>query len=305
MKILEIIHGILLGDGSIRSDKNKYFTFQLVAKDKELLEWFRKLYNNFGIKCWISKNKSNLFLLGFYINSCPFAEFLSLRKEWYKQENGKTVKIIPRNLKLTPTTLLFWYLGDGSLIRRRYDSNRVPFIVLATNTFSKEDIDFLIHKLKELNLNFYPVKYKSGFTGKSCGYCIYSNTQDGTPFRFFKLLGFKCPKEIENCSSGSKGIYKEEKFFKGKWPTEEDWIKIFSNTKEISEIIKQKRKQLSLTQREVRSIGMTREHIRDIENGRRCASVHIFKAVLKALNLDITYLLEELGQDNDSTSKMF
>jgi hypothetical protein len=31
--------------------------------------------------------------------------------------------------------------------------------------------------------------------------------------RFFKLIGFECPKEIANCSTGKKGIYKGEKFF--------------------------------------------------------------------------------------------
>lgn len=298
MEMIELIYGSLLGDASIRSDKGRYFTYQIVGKDKNFLEWFKRLFERFGIRCWISKNKSELFLLGFYINSCPFPQLVSLRKKWYKQENGKTIKIIPRGLKVTPTSLLFWYLGDGSLIRRKHDSTRVPFIVLATNTFSKEDIDFLILKLEEVNLTFYPVKYKSGFTGKDCGYCLYSNTQDGTPFRFFKLIGFKCQKEIANFSTGRRGIYREEKFFKDKWPTEEDWAKILSNEKELANTFKEKRKQLGLTQREVaKLVGTTREHVRDIENGRRCASVAVFKPLLKALNLDVAYLLKELNKN--------
>ena len=298
MRTIEIIYGNLLGDGSIRSDKSKYFTFQVVGKDKSFLEWIKKLFNDSKIKCWISRNKFNLFLLGFYINSCPFSNFISLRENWYKQENGKTQKIVPKDLKLTPKILLFWFLGDGSLIRRKNDENRVPPIVLATNSFLKEDVDFLIQKLKDLNLNFYPVRYKSGFTGKECGYCLYSNTQDGTPFRFFKLIGLDCPKEITNCSTGNKGRYGEEKFFKDKWPTEEDWNKILSNMKEIANILKEKRKRLGLTQREVaKLVGITREHVRDIENGRRCASVHIFRKILKALNLDITYSLKRLNKN--------
>ncbi len=40
--------------------------------------------------------------------------------------NGKTIKTIPNNLEITPTSLLFWYLGDGSLVRRKRDENRVP-----------------------------------------------------------------------------------------------------------------------------------------------------------------------------------
>jgi DNA-binding XRE family transcriptional regulator len=298
MRIIEIIYGNLLGDSSIRSDKGKYFTYQAVGKDKKFLDWLEKKIENFGIKCWISKNKADLFLLGFYINSCPFPELISLREKWYKQEAGKTIKIIPKDLEVTSNVLLFWYLGDGSLIRRKNDKNRIPFIVLATNSFSKVDLNFLIQKLKELNLNFYPVKYKSGFTGKECGYCLYSNTQDGTPFRFFQFIGFECPKEIKNCSTGKKGIYKEEKFFKNKWPTEEDWIKILSNVKEVANILKEKRKELGLKQKEVaKLVGVCREHARDVENGKRRASVSIFRRVLKALNLDITYLLKELNKN--------
>jgi len=296
MNLNEIIDGSLLGDGSIRSQSNKYFTYQITSKDKRFLRWVEKLFLNFGIKCWISVDNPGIFKLGFYINSCPFQEFLVLRQKWYKKENGKTFKIIPFDLNITPTTLLFWYLGDGSLIKRRNDSNRVPFIVFATNTFSKEDINFLVKKLKELSLNFYPVKYKSGFTGKECGYCLYSNIQDGTPFRFFKLIGLECPKEIANCSTGKKGIYHEEKFFKDKWPTEEDWIKILSNVKEIGPILRERRLQLNLSQNQFgRKVGMRRENIRDVELSKRHFRVENFRKILNSLDLEPEFLLNKLN----------
>lgn len=301
MKIGELLSGTLLGDANIQARRFKYgnyFYYKLTAKDKKFLRWCVKLFQKFGINCYITQNNkiSRTFLSGFYMNKYDF--LLNFHKKWYKHVNGKVIKTIPRNLELTSTTLLFWYLGDGSLIRRKNDENRVPFVVLATNTFSKKNIDLLIQKLKDFNLNFYPVKYKSGFTGKESGYCLYSNTQDGTPYRFFKLIGFECPKEIENCSTGCKGIYREEKFFKDKWPTEEDWVKILSNVKETARIIKLRRKQLNLTQKYVSGlVKVTREHIRDIENGRRYGSVKSFRKVLKALNIEIKYLLNEL-EDN-------
>ena len=40
----EIVEGGLLGDGSIRSQDGKYFTFQIVGKDVELMK------RNFSIK---------------------------------------------------------------------------------------------------------------------------------------------------------------------------------------------------------------------------------------------------------------
>jgi len=300
MKLLETVNGLLLSDASIRVRDNKYHYFALNAKDKRFLEWVKKILKRFRIhNTYIVLNSkvTNVFTLGFYMNKCSTKELLLLRENWYKKINGKTVKVVVRDLKLTPTTLLFWYLGDGSLIRRKNDPNRVPFIVLATNSFLKKDIKFLIQKLKELNLNFYPVKYKSGFTGKDCGYCLYSNTQDGTPFRFFKLIDFKCPKQITNCFTGRKGRYSELHYFKDKWPTEEDLIKILSNV-DLSKILKYERRELGLTQKQLAErIGICREHVRDIENGKRYASVKIFRKVLKALNIDIIYLLDELNKN--------
>jgi len=290
----DILNGTLLGDGCIFLDRHKYSRYKLTAKDKNFLKWIESKFIVFNMKCYFGFNKINQtnFLYG-----STSSLFNKLRLEWYKNQ-GKPVKIVPKNLELSPTVLLYWYLGDGSLIRRKNDSCRVPYIVLATNAFSKEDIEFLIQKLKKLDLNFYPVKYKSGFTKKESGYCLYSKTQGDTPFRFFKLIGLECPKEIANCSTGRKGIYHEEKFFKDKWPTEEDWIKILSNTKGIGKIIREKRKQLDISRKELtKLLGVNKDYIRKIESGRRNPSVDKFRKVLKALNLDISYLLNELRRE--------
>ncbi|HDJ96778.1 MAG TPA: helix-turn-helix domain-containing protein, partial [Candidatus Aenigmarchaeota archaeon] len=188
-------------------------------------------------------------------------------------------------------TLLFWYLGDGSLVRRRNDPTRVPYVVLATNNFLKEDIDLLIQKLKELNLNFYPVKYKSGFTGKECGYCLYSKTSDETVFRFFKLIGLECPKEIANCVTGRKGRYGKVNRFKDKWPTKEDWLRILSNVK-IGRFLRRKRLELGLSQQKLaEKVGIRRENIRDVELEKRNFGVTNLRRVLKALKLNVNCIL--------------
>lgn len=301
MDLKEILNGGLLGDANIRVGKNKYYYFRYAAKDRKFLEWIGVLLSQYTIKSWIVlDNKiTNVFSLGFYINNSPFPELSDLRNLWYKRENGLFRKTVPRELHLTPTNLLFWYLGDGCLVRRKNDDERVPTIVLATNCFSQNDLSVLIEKLRGLNLNFYPVKYKSGFTGKECGYCLYSKTQDGTPFRFFQLIGLECPSEIANCSTGSKGIYREEKFFKNKWPTEEDWIKILSNIKEIGPILRKRRLKIELSQNQLgKKIGIRRENIRDVELMKRNFSVKNFRRILKVLNLDINHMLTQLNSNN-------
>lgn len=259
---------VVFSETPLRSNKGKYFYYGLNAKDESFLKWVGLKFKGFGIPTYITiSNKSaGVFTLGFYINARNSEVLNKLREKWYTKSKNKTLKIVPSNLEITPATLLFWHLGDGCLVRRRNDYNRVPTIVIATNCFSKEDINILIGMLKELSLNFYPVEYTSGFNkGKKCGYCLYSKTEDGTPFRFFKYIGFECPKEIANFSTGSKGIYHEEKFFKNKWPTEEDWIKILSNVK-VGSILRKKRLELGLSQNQFgRKVGLRRENIRDVE----------------------------------------
>ena len=124
---------------------------------------------------------------------------------------------------------------------------------------------------------------------------MYSSTSDDTVFKFFKLIGFECPKEIASCITGRKGKYGNLHYFKGKWPTKEDWIKILSNVKEVGPILRERRIQLGLTQNQLAKIvGIRRENIRDVELGKRCFSVKNFRKILNALNIDVEFLLSRL-----------
>lgn len=292
----QLLDGLLLGDGTIKFDNykyKKYFSFKVTSKDKNFLEWIDKQFKNFKIiNSWISEDmRNNTHSLYFYINSCPYPELIKLRSRWYVEREGmNALKIIPKDLELTPMVILHWYLGDGSLNRHKND-NRVPAIVLATNCFLEKDIDFLILKLKELNLSFYKVRYKSGFTGKDCGYCIYSKTQDATPFRFFKLIGLECPKEIADCITGNKGPGANTHYFKDKWPTEDDWLKIISNVKGIGEVIKRRRLELNISRNEInKKLGAGKDYLRKIEYGVRFPSVARFREISSRLNLNINDL---------------
>jgi DNA-binding XRE family transcriptional regulator len=153
--------------------------------------------------------------------------------------------------------------------------------------------------LKELGLNFYIAKDSSlgGFRKeRKIEYLLYSSTEDGTPFRFFKLTGFECPKEIANCITGRKGKFHELHYFKDKRPTEEDWIKILSNVKEVGPILRERRLELGLSQNQLaKKIGIRRENIRDVELMKKHFSVKNFRKILKALNLSINEILEKLN----------
>ena len=68
-----------------------------------------------------------------------------LYRKWYSQETGK--KIVPKDLRLTPTILLHWFIGDGSVKRNGVRKT----VVLFTLNFSKEYVQFLAERL-ELDL---------------------------------------------------------------------------------------------------------------------------------------------------------
>ncbi|MBI2675997.1 MAG: helix-turn-helix domain-containing protein [Candidatus Aenigmarchaeota archaeon] len=286
----DTIDGNLLGDGSVFLDRGKYARFKITAKDESYLYWIGDMLKSQGLNIYFSKDKRNkTFIL--YVSTGKF--FTDLRKKWYRVDNGKTLKIVPNNLEINSTTLLFWYLGDGCLIRPK--GNRVPWVVLATNCFSKGDADLLIEKLQEVKLNFYPVAYKSGFTKKSCGYAIYSNVQDGTVFRFFNLIGLSCPEEIKNCITGNKGRGSKTHYFGDKWPTQEDWFKIMSNQPEIGRIVKERRIELGFTKRSCAArTGMSVRHLRHIEFQDRCPSVPMLRKISKSLDLSTIYMLQKL-----------
>lgn len=296
-KLTEIINGSLLGDGCVQAKEGKYHYFKYTAKDKKFLENLKKIFEGYKIKCWITVDNPGVHSLGFYINNCPYKQFMMLHENWYKKENGKTQKILPKNLELTPTTLFYWYIGDGCLVRRKNDENRVPTICLATNCFDENGLQFLLQKLKEQNLNFYANKCGSGFNeDKNGGYALYSNVEDGTPLRFFQTIGLECPKEISDYTTGSKGVGDKQRFFRDKWPTEDDWIKILSNEKRIGKLLRKRRFEMGLTQEQMgNKIGLRRENIRDVELEKRNFCVRNFRKMLSATGLSTSRILQNFN----------
>lgn len=294
----EIIEGSLLGDGCI----SQYGIYQQEAKDEKYLKWLGELLGKSGIRYKITHTKSRTsyskeaVYYRLYTHSCP--AFFELRKIWYiKNNKEKEIKRVPRNIKLTPTALLHWYLGDGNLKRDKRPGKKGgrPSVRLFTNDFSKEDIKLLIKNLKrDLDLNFYPSPKLNKNIKKGC--VLYLYTKD--LFKFFNIIGQKPPVEIENSITKE---FEEGKFctFKEKWPNESDWIKILAKTKGIGALLKEKRKKLGLTQRIIaEEVGITKHHIAEIEAGRKNMSLSCFNRILALLKLDVNKLLNTLFTSN-------
>jgi len=154
----EIINGSLLGDGSIWTnfvqEKCKFTVPQSkldhcgVDKNSYFLWWMSE-FSDFGCsvysgayKCQLSKEDK---LFHRYV-FCTKANLIwnDFETKWYKPIEHKYYrrkKIIPPDLILTPLALCVWFMEDGS--NNPKDGN----LVLETQGFTKEEVDFLIHRL--------------------------------------------------------------------------------------------------------------------------------------------------------------
>lgn len=67
------------------------------------------------------------------------------RMRWY----GPGGKRVPTDLTITPTSLLWWYIGDGHLNRKKSRPN-YRRVIFSTDSFSDDDRRFLIEQLRRL-----------------------------------------------------------------------------------------------------------------------------------------------------------
>jgi hypothetical protein len=169
-KQTKILEGLLLSDGHI--DANyvsgrytqgcKYSEFLEHIKNALPLRW-SPLWHDKKWNCHHMKSRFT-------------PNLLETRKKWYP--NGK--KAVPKDLILSEETLLYWFLGDGSIRfqnRAKNPMSKTFEIKLATDSFSKSDNIFLISQLEGLGI-------KSSLLGRNQIRILAKSNA-----KFFKLIG--------------------------------------------------------------------------------------------------------------------
>ncbi len=155
---IEALDGFLLGDGSIQQQSSRSGRLSLTVQYEEfgkyLLSHFER-YNPKWRQRYINSERYQKTLSQWSGETKSDKCFLEQRKRWYPQ----STKIVPQDIRLTPLSLLLWYLGDGSY------KPTDKCIFLNTQGFAIEDVQFLCSKLNELGVNCHRDKRNKIYIG--------------------------------------------------------------------------------------------------------------------------------------------
>lgn len=148
MTLLEVMDGLLLGDGSI--DANGRLTLVQCISHKQWVDQIKQQLTDLGVvySDYSFKFKGYTTIRGKQYNqqrSCglrthviPF--FKEQRLRWYP--GG--IKHVPLDVVLTPQSVSHWYAGDGTVGCKGYHAK------FCTDGFSTIETQFLIKKLSEV-----------------------------------------------------------------------------------------------------------------------------------------------------------
>lgn len=144
-KQIDILNGLLLGDGHLDANKSSA-RYTQGCKHKEFLEHIMRLLPFGWCPIWHDKRWNC-----YHVKS-HFAP--NLREYWKKfYWNGK--KIVPQDLQINREVLLYWFLSDGSIRfphRNRFPNSLYFDIKLATDGFTRNENLLLVSKLKDIGI---------------------------------------------------------------------------------------------------------------------------------------------------------
>lgn len=175
---LKALDGFVLGDGSIQSDKKPDSNSGRINCSLEYEEFARYMMSFFnGYKPIVVKINSSSMKQGFcWQGQSKFhPDFYKQRQRWYPIDGKKQV---PEDVRITPISVLLWYLGDGSLVSVGHSVH----IRLSTDGFLENGVEILVRKMNDAGIDCH----------RNNDNRIYIEAR-GIP-AFFKFIG-ECPVE--------------------------------------------------------------------------------------------------------------
>ena len=162
----QIIQGLLLGDGHLRLSKNgEKARYAHTCKHPEPLKdivdkQLPLIFNTTKLGSYPKSNPSQ-----YTCSSKTYTSLKNLWDLWYKLGNKpnscqKYTKVLPQTLiseHFSPLLISYWFMNDGY-----YDGHDKTFL-FCTESFSKEEVDFLILLLRKFDLKSGSKKRKDGY----------------------------------------------------------------------------------------------------------------------------------------------
>jgi len=155
--IIEAIDGFLLGDGSIHKPQTTG-TLDITrlacgVQYEEFCNYMMKWFSSYNSYC--KEYRSSSMSSGFvWMGRTKFhPDLYAQHNRWYhkSEKTGKWLKQPPDDVRITPKSVMLWYLGDGSCVQK----NNTVVIRLSTDGFDKERVEFLADKMKEKGIDCY------------------------------------------------------------------------------------------------------------------------------------------------------
>jgi hypothetical protein len=198
----EVLVGGLLGDAALALGKRAIHPALKIERkltDIKYLEWQYKCFDNLctptGIrKCSSVDKRTNqtYYCCRFLTRAVP--EFLPIYQQWYPDG----IKIVPRNIMLTPLIAAVWFADDGYI---KHSGKSELILSLATDGFSYDDVVFLSSLLnKELNEE-YNIFLKGKSKNGKYQYVIQSSSS--ATYAFIKYI----MPELSNISMDRKNVW--------------------------------------------------------------------------------------------------
>lgn len=140
----QFIDGCLLGDGHITPPRGRSCQFTYITSIKGHAEYvYQNLKRlavgeckNGPVRVESYDKRTRKTYISYRFRTTNNLTFYNLRQRWYPQG----VKVIPPDVKLTPTVLLMWYVGDGSVV----EASRSYYIKLSTHAFDKGQVESIL-----------------------------------------------------------------------------------------------------------------------------------------------------------------
>lgn len=163
-KVIDSIDGFLLGDGGAgigkrrkpaktdRAENNKIGRLSCGVQYEEFCRYLMKDFGDYIVK--VQKGETDHMKQGFVWVGCTkfHPDLYKQYIRWYPENsNGQRIKQPPNDVRITPNSVMMWYLGDGCL--HTTNNHDVASVHLSTDGFAPERVEFLVNKLLKTGID--------------------------------------------------------------------------------------------------------------------------------------------------------